>query len=87
MSNFPQPVAIARRVALHPVAIPVALTTGAVLAGIIDAIVAVPLGAVAARVGGYVPERGHRPQPAAPAGARQPKVCARPRQRRPGWQS
>jgi predicted PurR-regulated permease PerM len=44
-------------VSLHPVAILLAVTTGAVVAGIIGAIVAVPVTAVVAQAGAYLRER------------------------------
>jgi putative heme transporter len=50
-SNLLQPIVMRRAVALHPVVTLSALTTGAVLAGIIGAFLAVPVAAVAAAVG------------------------------------
>jgi predicted PurR-regulated permease PerM len=55
-----QPVVLGRAVRLHPVVILLALTSGAVLAGIAGAFLAVPLTAVATSVGSYL--RGTRPQ-------------------------
>ncbi len=51
------PVVVARAVSLHPVAILLAVTTGAVVAGIIGAILAIPVTAVAAHAGAYLRER------------------------------
>jgi len=56
-SNVLHPVVVARAVSLHPVAILLAVTTGAVVAGIIGAIVAVPVTAVVAQAGAYLRER------------------------------
>ena len=56
-SNALQPFVVGRAVALHPVVILLAVTTGAILGGVAGAIVAVPVTAVAARVGGYLRER------------------------------
>ncbi len=53
-SNLFQPVVVGRSVRLHPVAVLLAVTAGAVLGGIIGAIVATPLVAVAAAVLRYV---------------------------------
>jgi len=49
-----QPVVMARAVRLHPVVVLVALTAGAVLAGAVGAMLAVPVAAVAASVGSYL---------------------------------
>ncbi|MDQ3769654.1 MAG: AI-2E family transporter [Actinomycetota bacterium] len=46
-SNVLHPVVVAHAVSLHPVAILLAVTTGAVVAGIIGAVLAAPLTAVA----------------------------------------
>ena len=56
-SNLLQPVVVGRAVQVHPVAILLAVTSGAVLAGIVGALVAVPIVAVASRVIGYLRER------------------------------
>lgn len=56
--NVLEPVVLSRAVKLHAVAILAAVTVGGVLAGIPGAFVAVPLVAVAARVLGYLRERG-----------------------------
>jgi putative heme transporter len=50
-SNILEPVVMARVLALHPVVIMVALTSGAILGGIVGAFLAVPIAAVAAAVG------------------------------------
>lgn len=55
--NVLQPVVVGRAVAVHPVAILLAVTAGAVLWGVIGALIAVPLTAVGARIGGYLRER------------------------------
>lgn len=55
-SNFLQPVVVGRAVRVHPVAILLAVTAGAVTAGIIGALITVPLTAVASRVAGYLSE-------------------------------
>lgn len=56
-----QPWIMGRQVALHPVVIGVAVTTGTVLAGILGAVIAVPLVAVAWTV--FSTLRGDRPHP------------------------
>lgn len=56
-SNVLHPVVVARAVSLHPVAILLAVTTGAVVAGIVGAILAAPVTAVAAQAGAYLRER------------------------------
>ncbi|HWC33127.1 MAG TPA: AI-2E family transporter, partial [Actinomycetota bacterium] len=56
-SNLLQPFVVGRAVAVHPLAILLAVTAGAVLGGVAGAIVAVPVTAVGARVGGYLRER------------------------------
>ena len=60
-SSVLQPFVVGRTVAVHPLAILLAVTAGAILGGVAGAIVAVPLTAVAARVGGYVRERAAQP--------------------------
>jgi len=55
--NVFQPMLVGRRLALHPVAVLLALTTGGVLAGIVGAFVAVPLAAVAASTLSYAREQ------------------------------
>jgi predicted PurR-regulated permease PerM len=73
--NVLQPVVVGHAVSLHPVAILSAVTVGGVLAGIAGAFVAVPLAAVAARVGGYLRERGTEAgAPAAPPAPAQPRA-------------
>lgn len=49
-----QPLVMGKAVKLHPVAILLALTAGAILAGIVGAFLAVPVAAVAASIGNYV---------------------------------
>jgi predicted PurR-regulated permease PerM len=63
-SNLLHPVVVGRAVALHPVATLLALTTGGVVAGVVGAILAVPLAAVAAQAGGYLREGPERPETA-----------------------
>ncbi len=55
-SNLLQPFVVGRAVAVHPLAILLAVMAGGILGGIAGAVVAVPLTAVAARVGGYLRE-------------------------------
>ena len=64
-SNFLQPVVVGRAVQVHPVAILLAVMAGGVTAGIIGALIAVPLTAVVARVAGYLSEAA--PPEAGPA--------------------
>jgi predicted PurR-regulated permease PerM len=64
-SNFLHPVVVGRAVRVHPLAILLAVTAGAVTAGVIGALIAVPLTAVAARVAGYLSQSA--PQAAGPA--------------------
>ena len=51
------PVVVGRAVHAHPVAILLGVTTGGVLAGIIGAMLAAPIVAVAAAILGYLRER------------------------------
>ena len=67
-SNLLHPYVVGRAVAVHPVAILLGVTAGAVLGGVIGAFVAVPIVAVAARVGGYIREQGEAPGEPTPAG-------------------
>ena len=55
-SNVLQPVVVGRAVALHPVVILLAVTSGGLIAGILGALVAVPIAAVGARVLEFVRE-------------------------------
>lgn len=55
--NVLQPVVVGRAIALHPVVVLLAVTTGAVVWGIVGALVAVPIAMVVARVGGYLRDR------------------------------
>jgi putative heme transporter len=54
--DFLYPVVVGRTLRLHPVAILLALTAGAVVAGVVGAFVAVPVAAVAASIAAYVRE-------------------------------
>jgi predicted PurR-regulated permease PerM len=56
-SNLLQPVVVGRAVEIHPIAVLLAVTCGALIAGVLGALVAVPIAAVAARVGGYLREQ------------------------------
>jgi predicted PurR-regulated permease PerM len=60
-----QPVIMGRAVAIHPLAVIVAIATGVVLAGIIGALVAVPLVAVANTAIRHLIERRNEPPPEA----------------------
>jgi putative heme transporter len=68
-SNLLHPVVVSRAVSVHPVVILLAVTTGAVLAGVPGAVVAVPVAAVAARIGGFVREKRRERADAAPRDA------------------
>lgn len=64
-----QPFVLGRAVALHPLAVVLAIAAGAILAGIPGALVAVPLAAVVNSVGNYLAGPGDPvPEPAAPSG-------------------
>lgn len=64
-----QPIVLSRAVNLHPVAILLSLTAGAVLGGIVGAFLAVPIAVIAATVGTYVRStRDPSPEPATAAG-------------------
>lgn len=52
--NVLQPLVMGKAVNLHPIAILLVLTAGAILAGIVGAFLAVPVAAVAASVGNYI---------------------------------
>lgn len=56
-SNLLHPVVVGRAVSVHPLAILLGVTAGAVLGGVIGAFMAVPIVAVGARIGGYIRER------------------------------
>ena len=73
--NVLEPVVVGHAVDVHPLAILLAVTAGAVLAGIIGAMVAAPAVAVAAAVLGYLREHSEEP-PAEPASSRE--VGSRP---------
>ncbi len=60
-----QPIIMGRAVAIHPLAVIVAIATGVVLAGIIGALVSVPLVAVANTGIRHLIERRHEPPPEA----------------------
>ncbi len=60
-SNLLAPMVLGRSMALHPLAVLVALTVGAILYGIIGAILAVPIAAIVARAGGYWREIAREP--------------------------
>jgi putative heme transporter len=62
-SNLLHPYVVGRAVRVHPVAILLGVTAGAVLGGVIGAFVAVPIVAVAARVGGYIREQTAATEP------------------------
>ena len=55
--NVFYPIVVGRRLSLHPVAILLTLTAGAVLAGVTGAFLAVPIAAVGAAILGYTRER------------------------------
>jgi putative heme transporter len=67
-SNLLHPYVVGRAVQVHPVAILLGVTAGAVLGGVIGALVAVPIVAVGARIGGYIREQGEAPGEPTPAG-------------------
>jgi predicted PurR-regulated permease PerM len=60
-SNILQPVVVGRAVALHPVVILLAVTSAALVAGVLGALVAVPIVALAARVFDYLREAREDP--------------------------
>lgn len=64
-SNLLHPFVVGRAVRVHPVAILLGVTAGAVLAGILGAFVAVPIVAVASQIGGYIRERAEAGEPTA----------------------
>ena len=63
--NVFYPIVVGRKLALHPVAILIALTAGGVLAGVVGAFLAVPLVAVGGAVLGYMRERREAQQASA----------------------
>jgi predicted PurR-regulated permease PerM len=63
--NVFYPVVVGRRLELHPVGILLALTAGAVLAGVVGAFLAVPIAAVSAAVLKYMRERREAAQTSA----------------------
>jgi predicted PurR-regulated permease PerM len=58
-----QPIIIGRAVKLHPVVVLLALTAGAILAGVAGAFLAVPIAAVAATIGNYLRTGDESPAP------------------------
>ncbi len=56
-SNVLQPVVVGRAVEVHPAGVLLAVTCGALIAGVLGALVAVPIAAVGTRVAGYIRER------------------------------
>jgi predicted PurR-regulated permease PerM len=66
-SNLLHPYVVGKAVRVHPVAILLGVTAGAVLGGVIGAFIAVPIVAVGARIGGYIREREESRDPV-PAG-------------------
>ena len=66
--NILEPVVVGRAVHVHPVAILIGVTIGAVLAGIIGAMVAAPLVAMGGAVLGYLREVSSDPDDDAPGG-------------------
>lgn len=68
-SNLLHPYVVGRAVRVHPLAILLGVTAGAVLGGVIGALVAVPIVAVGARIGGYLREEADTgPTPARETG-------------------
>lgn len=61
-----QPVVMGRMVAVHPLGVVLAVTAGSLLAGLLGAVIAVPLTAVIATVAGYYRRRGGAPDDGAP---------------------
>jgi predicted PurR-regulated permease PerM len=81
--NFLQPVVMANSLKLHPLVILVALTAGTILSGIVGAVLAVPLAAVAwaiAKV--WTPPTPPRPQVADGSTKRVPRAKRTPKGRR-----
>lgn len=62
-SNLLHPFVVGRAVNVHPAAILLGVTAGAVLGGIIGAFIAVPIVAVGARIGGYIREQAGSTEP------------------------
>lgn len=58
-----QPIVMGKSVRLHPVVILLALTAGAVTAGLVGAFIAVPVAAVAASAGNYIKKVNREEQP------------------------
>lgn len=62
-ANLLHPVIVGRSVELHPLVVVVAVSAGAILAGVVGAFLAVPLAAVAGALLSYARERQGTPQP------------------------
>ncbi len=60
-----QPLVMGKAVSLHPVVILLALTAGAIIAGVVGAFLAVPVTAVAASIGNYIKTVNAEDRPAA----------------------
>ena len=79
-----QPLIMGRAVALHPLAVVLAIATGLVVAGIVGALVAVPLLAVANTAVRYLTEHpGGEPTPTGNRPAPDPSTTTRPKPNRP----
>jgi predicted PurR-regulated permease PerM len=59
-----QPIVMGKSVRLHPIVILLALTAGAIVAGVVGAFLAVPVTAVAASIGNYIKKVNRRDRPA-----------------------
>ncbi|MFI5100804.1 MAG: AI-2E family transporter [Actinomycetes bacterium] len=70
-----QPLVMGRLVRLHPLGVVLAVTAGSVLAGLVGAVVAVPLAAVLTTVFGYYGRRGRTHDPG-PDGAAEPAAVS-----------
>ena len=84
--NFLQPVLMGRSMKLNSLVILIALTVGALLSGVIGAVLAVPItavawGAVQVWDGPNTPARWARPKPVEAASAREPDPAERPEPR------
>lgn len=72
------PVVVGRLIQLHPLAILLALTTGTVVAGVVGALLAVPLAAVGWTVVSYLRSRGAEARDGAVSGGDSPREELRP---------
>jgi predicted PurR-regulated permease PerM len=63
-----QPLLLGRAVSVHPLAVVLAIATGVLLAGIVGALVAVPLVAVANTIATYLSREGRTLVPTEPGG-------------------